>query len=421
MKSGPGRFFVHVLMTLGVLVLALFVFSRFSGQEVAIGNLVLRSQKGVTHPLATPQPFHPQLWVPAAGGGSAPTPRNVVLFIGDGMGVGQVSAAADLLERPGGTLAMMDTPFVGLVRTWAADTLITDSAASATSLATGYKTDKKMVSVLPDGSIPLTLFEAADRKGMRTGVITTSGLVDATPACFTTHVAHRDNYEEILEQMFESKSSLLIGGDFLLRDKAQRNRDYLELESMAEQLASAEGFHFIRDPDSLASAELPILALFPGRKGFTEQHGPQLAISTQRAVELMLAEDKPFLLVVESEFTDSLAHSNDIEGLMHGIRELDEAVAGVLDLVEDRGDTLVVVTADHDTGGLSLVDGDYEDNEVVARWSTFEHTSQWVPLFAFGPGAEAFTEVLDNTEVAVRIAQALGLQPFPELTEFDGN
>jgi alkaline phosphatase len=93
----------------------------------------------------------------------------------------------------------------------------------------------------------------------------------------------------------------------------------------------------------------------------------------------------------------------------------------VLDRVEDRGDTLVLVTADHDTGGLSLVDGDYEDNEVVARWSTFEHTSQWVPLFAFGPGAEAFTEVLDNTEVAVRIAQALGLQPFPELTEFDGN
>lgn len=421
MKSGPGRFLVHALITLGILVVALFVFSRFGGQELAVGNLVLRSQTGVTHHLARPQTFHPQSGKTAADENSLPATRNMVLFIGDGMGIGHVSAAADLLERPGGTLAMMDTPFVGLVRTWAADTLITDSAASGTSLATGFKTDKAMVSLLPDGSTPRTLLEAAERQGMLTGIITTSGLVDATPACFTTHVDHRDRYEEILEQMFESTSSVLIGGDFLFRDKAQKNRAYLELESKAEQRASAEGFHFIRDPDSLASADLPVFAMFPARDGFTEQHGPRLAISTHRVVELMLAEDKPFFLVVETEFTDSLAHRNDIEGLMRGMRELDEAIAGVLDLVDDRGDTLIVVTADHDTGGLSLVDGDYADHEVVARWSTGVHTSQWVPLFAFGPGAEAFTEVLDNTEVAVRIARSLGLQSFPELTDLDNN
>ena len=422
MKSGPGRFLIHALITLGILTLALFVFSRFGGKELAIGNLVLRAQTGVSYPLEAPAiaDSEPSSWQFAEDGGGAGV-RNVILVIGDGMGIGHVSAAADLLVRPGTSLAMADTPFVGLVRNWAANTLITDSAASGTSLATGFKTDKKMISVLPDGSIPQTLIEAAADRGLTTGVITTSGLVDATPAAFTTHVAHRDSYDEVLEQMFESPASVLIGGDYLWKDKAQRNQRYLELESAAEQLAGDNGFHFIRDPESLSSAELPLFALFPVREGLPEQHGPPLAVSSRLVVELMLAEDQPFLLVVEGEFTDSLAHSNDVGGLMRGMREIDAAVAEVLDLVRERNDTLVVVTADHDTGGLSLVDGYYADRRVVARWSTGEHTSQWVPLFAFGPGAEAFAEVLDNTEVAVRIAQVLGFEDFPKLTDSHRN
>jgi alkaline phosphatase len=103
------------------------------------------------------------------------------------------------------------------------------------------------------------------------------------------------------------------------------------------------------------------------------------------------------------------------------MRELNDAVAAVLEAVEDHGDTLVVVTADHDTGTLAIVEGDYDEGRATVRWATGDHSSQWLPLFAFGPGAERFAGVLDNTEVGQLIARVLGLEPFPQLADFVGN
>ena len=127
------------------------------------------------------------------------------------------------------------------------------------------------------------------------------------------------------------------------------------------------------------------------------------------------------MLLSECEITDELAHFNDVEGVMEGMRELNDAVAAVLEATGGDGDTLVVVTADHDTGTLAVVDGDYEKGRATVRWATGQHSSQWVPLFAFGPGSERFTGVLDNTEVGRLIAQALGLEPFPQLADFGSN
>jgi alkaline phosphatase len=421
MGSRPRGFLIHALVTISILALALFIFSFFGGGELALGNLVLRTQEGVSYPLQAPKPSVQSS--PRGDESSAPQARNVVLCIGDGMGIGHISAAADLLTHPGGTLAMVDTEFVGLVRTWAANTLVTDSAASGTALATGYKTDMKMVSVLADGSIPQTLFEAARDHGMVTGVITTSGLVDATPACFTTHVGNRDSYEEILPQMLASGTDVLIGGNWSGFKKAKRNRKYRDMEVDLERSGSEKGFNVIRDPDAIESTPLPILAVFPprNRSGYGQQHGPPLAVSARHVIELFLEREKPFLLVIESEVTDSLAHENNIEALMEGMRELDEAVAEVLDLVAHRGDTLVLVTADHDTGSLAVTDGYYEDGRAMVRWATSEHSSQWVPLFAFGPGAGRFTGVLDNTEIAVLTARTLGFKSFPQLADFEEN
>ncbi|MEJ2580182.1 MAG: alkaline phosphatase [Acidobacteriota bacterium] len=419
MSSGPGRFLLHASITLGMLAVALLVYAHFGNGDIAFGNLVLRTQKGTSYPLQAPSSssLRPRPPSVAEEYSDAPGVGNVVIFIGDGMGVGTVSAASALLERPGSTLNMMETSFIGLVRTWAANTLATDSAASGTALATGFKTNKKIVSMLPDGSVPRSLFEAAQNQGVTTGVITTSGLVDATPACFSTHVTNRDHHDQILEQMLDSGTSALIGGDWSNNDKAKRNRRFREMESRAEELGAARGYHVIRNPDALNSASLPILALFPPRNGFAEQHGPPLAVSAHRVVELLLQEKNRFLLLIECEVIDGTAHENDIEKTMAGMRELDEAVGEVLALVSARGDTLVLVTADHDAGGLSLIDGYYEDGATTVRWSTKEHTSEWVPLFAFGPGAERFAGMVDNTELPVRIAQVLDLHPFPYLTE----
>ena len=108
---------------------------------------------------------------------------------------------------------------------------------------------------------------------------------------------------------------------------------------------------------------------------------------------------------------------SNIEMVMEGIRELNDSVEAVIEATDGGGETLIVVTADHDTGTLAVVDGDYEEGRAIVRWATGKHSSQWLPLFAFGPGAEQFTGVLDNTEVGILIAQALGLTPFPQLAD----
>jgi alkaline phosphatase len=423
MSSRCGRFLVPVLVTLGVLAIALFIFSFFGGEEIAIGNLVLRVQKGTSYPLQAPRlPFpDPQPAEPTDGENHDPAARNVILFIGDGMGLGQFSAASDLLDYPGSTPAMIDTPHVALVRSWVADNLAPDSASTGTALATGFKTRKKSVGVLEDGRVVRNLFEVARDHGRATGVITTSGVVDATPATFTVHVESRDDYHEIFEKMLASGTDLLIGGDWTHFTKAKKNPAYLDLLARAEELGQEHGYQVIRDPSSIDAAELPLLALFPPRPTGGNSHGPPLAATALRAIELLRENPEGFLLLVECEITDEFGHLNNIEEVMKGIRELNDAVAAVLEVTGGDGETLVVVTADHDTGTLAIVEGDYEEGRVTVRWATGDHSTQWLPLFAFGPGAERFTGVLDNTEVGQLIAQALGLGPFPQLADFASN
>lgn len=423
MRFWSGRLLVPALVTLMVLAAALFVFSFFGGEELAIGNLVLRAQMGASYPLQAPQDPSPDSFPPAPTDGESgePEARNVILFIGDGMGVGLVSAASDLLDFPGGTPPMIDTEHVALVRTWAKDNLAPDSAAAGTAMATGFKTRKKAVGVLDDGRVARNLFEVARDSGRATGFITTSGLADATPASFTVHIESRDDYHEIFEKMLASGTDLMIGGDWTHFSKAKRNQAYLDLLARAEELGRDHGYQVIRDPSSIDTAVLPFMAVFPPRPTWGNSHGPLLAVSALRAIELLGEDPDGFVLLVECEITDEFGHFNDIEGVMAGMRELNDAVAAVLEVAAGDSETLVLVAADHDTGTLAVTDGDYEEGQVRVRWATGDHSSQWVPLFAFGPGAERFTGVFDNTEVGRRIAEALGLGSFPQLADFVKN
>ena len=416
-----GRVLVHVLATLAVVAIALVVFSTFGGKQLAIGNVVLKAQTGTSYPLASPPASPVARFSDQSDGEPRPRPRNAILFVGDGMGLGAVSAAADLLDRPGSTLAMTDTDQMALVRTWASNNLAPDSAATATSMATGFKTRKKAVGVLEDGRAVGNLFEAARESGLLTGVITTSGLVDATPASFTVHVGWRDDYHEIFEKMLVSGTDLMVGGDWIRFSKAKKNREYIELLARAEELGQSRGYRVIRKPDDIGEAQLPLLALFPPRPVGGNAHGPQLAETTLRAVELLAEDPDGFVLLVETEIIDELGHSNDIASVMEGMRELDEAVAAVLAATEHTGDTLVIVTADHDTGTPAVVEGDYEEGRATIRWASGDHSSQWVPLFAFGPGANRFRGVVDNTEIGILIAEALGIDFTPQLADNLGN
>jgi len=407
-----------LLLVIAAVAMALLVADRFLGKAGPVAALPMLGDRPdrrgfpVPDSQAIEHPGRASLPVPPA---TDQVPRSVILVLADGMGLGQLSAVSALVRGPAGGLAVEHAPVVGLVRTWAADALVTDSAAAASAMATGLKTPKEAVSQQADGSTPLTLFEAATASGMATGFVTTSGLVDGTPAAFLTHVGHRDEYRKILDQMLASDATVLIGGDWRRYPNALRQPDYLELVREAES-AAGERFTVVRDPSALATASAPLLALLPARPGSRSAHGPPLAESTRRALALLGDRAGGFLLVVEHEETDEAAHDNDLDGVVAALVELDEALRVILEYAAARGDTLVVFTTDHDTAGMAIAHGDFDDGIAEVRWLDDGHLATWVPLFAFGPGAARFAGVLDNTDIGRRIAELLGFQGFPPVS-----
>ncbi len=407
-----ARFRTPVVLILGILlgavamIAGVLVWGALARFDVALGSVVLRSQAGMSYPLPVPDDgvfatpvsrLRPPLPPEDA------RPRNVVLVIGDGMGLGMVSAASALLHGPAGGLAFESAQEIGLMKVFASDALVTDSAASATAIATGHKTDRKMVSMLPDGRVPETLFEKARSRGLLTGVVTTSGLMDATPAGFTAHNEHRNNYAEILTEQLGSGTDVMIGAAWGLLDNPAPE------VTRALDAARERGVTIVTSAEELQSATAPLVALMPPRADSPDAGGPPLEVSVRKALAELSSNGSGFMLVVESEETDGWGHANDVQRIVAAMAELDAAVREVLLFADSRGDTLVVVTADHDTGGMGLVRGRAAEGRAQVRWTTDGHAGNWVPLFAFGPGADQFAGVLDNTEIAVRITALLSL------------
>jgi len=411
----PDRLLRHTVLTvsitLAVVAAVVTVVAHLTTFELFVGPLTIRSQAGAA--LLVPADSAPSPVAATRPEPPSPSARNLVLMIGDGFGVGQVSTASMVLHGADGGLAVERAPVVGLMKTACADQPVTDSAAAATAMATGFKADYRTISVLPDGRRPVTLFEAADVRGLAVGAVTTGGLADATPAGFVAHAGSRYDYAVILRQMLASRYDVLIGGDFTRKKRPMRQADYLDTLQRAERLA-ADGVAVVRHTEDLHEAPTPFVALLGPRPGSRTAYGPPLAETTALALERLASTSADgFVLLVESELTDDSGHDNDIDALAEAVRELDAALAVALEFAAARDDTLVVVTADHDTGGVGFVSYDAYGEPVRVGWSTLEHTSQWVPLFAFGPGAELFGGVLDNTDLAVRMAAALGLEGLP--------
>ncbi len=414
--AGRHRFIIHAILTLAIVLALTLIAGLFAPWEITGGNVILRSQSGMTHEF--PPPEGGQLVVPRNNRheidlGEELRPKNVILMIGDGMGVGQFSSASMMLHGPDGQLAVESAPITGLVRTYAGNDLVTDSAAASTAMATGFKAPKTSISTLADGRHPLTLLEAAKSSGLGTGVITTSGLADATPAGFLVHADDRYQYADIFQSILATENDILIGGTWVHHNKAKHDEAYLDLVTRVVELGTAAGYHVIRDESDLAGARTPVLALFEPRGNSASAHGPELAITTRFLLDALGGRAEGFFALIESESSDGSGHKNSISDVVEAVREFDEAVALAVAWADGRNDTLVLVTADHDTGGLGVTDGDYEDGEAGVRWVCDMHTGQWVPLFAFGPGAEHFSGVMDNTDIGVLIAKLLGIGDFP--------
>jgi len=359
---------------------------------------------------------------------SAPLPllpdkpiRNVILFIGDGMGLSQLTAARINLLGPDGRFYLDRMPVSGLLTTHAVDDLITDSAAAGTALSCGVKTTNGSVGVDANGKSHPTILEAARDAGLFTGLVTTTNLADATPAVFAAHVRSRGMKEEIALQLLRARVNVLFGeGEFFYPQTDRRSARKDDENPLA--LAKELGYTIIDQKADLAGAEANfLLGLFedlttdrmkPALQ--SAKNPPSLAELTAKALEVLSRNEKGFFLMVEAEGVDMGSHANRVDYFIHHLQNFDEAVKAGLDFALRDEHTLVLVTADHETGGLNIIGGSQIDKRFELVWATDRHTGQPVPLFAFGPHALRFTGLKDNTEIPKIVAELMKLDNFPK-------
>lgn len=358
-------------------------------------------------------PKAPDFWKPADAAprlqAQAAHPRpNVILLIGDGMGINQIAAARRVAAGVGGRLGLDLLPVAGLALTHAANAAVTDSAAAGTALSAGIKTRNGAVGVDPDGVDQLTILEGLRRaKGYRTGLVVTKNVTDATPAAFVAEVPSRKTEADIALQLVEERVDVVFGGGrALFAPKAADGAREDGKDLLAEQRAA--GVQVVDDPAGLAALDrLPALGLFAaGVLDSNRSDQPTLEAMTLKALHLLAAGGQPFFLMVEGSQIDSGGHKNSIEYAVRETLHFDLAVRAACAFAAARDDTLVVITADHETGGLMLFEGG-------VHWASKGHSGSPVGVFAGGAGAAAFGGVMDNTEIPRRIAALTGLAPFP--------
>lgn len=326
--------------------------------------------------------------------------KNVIFIIGDGMGLSHVYSAMSVSENP---LNFERMGMTGLQKTYSSNAYITDSGAAGTALASGNKTYNGAIGVDSSGKKVKTILEIAEEDGLSTGLVSSSAITHATPASFIAHQANRSSYEDIAMDFLHTDIDVFIGGGY---NHFVNRTDNLNL---ADSLRS-KGYYVATSMDMVVRANADKLAglVYPEQPPYRlKGRGDFLPEATQKAIEILSRNNEGFFLMVEGSQIDWAAHAHAADTLIDEILDLDRAIGIALDFAEMDGNTLVVVTADHETGGLTLVGGDMKTRKVSANFSTTGHSGVMVPVFAFGPGAKEFSGIYDNTDLFRKLLASL--------------
>lgn len=321
-------------------------------------------------------------------------PNNIIFFIGDGMGFEQVKAAGMYANGVEGALSFETFPYQAELTTYAADSPVTDSAAAATAIATGIKVNNGVISrsYPGDGSELETLLEYFKDMGKMTGLVTTTAITHATPASFGAHVAIRSDFDGIASYYLnQTLPNVLFGGGG---------------SGMTGVSAEQAGYIVVTDRNEMLSIDTENLAMVCGLFGNSipyEYDGvgilPHLSEMTSTAIAILDNDPDGFFLMVEGGLIDWAGHSNDIIRNIFETMEFANAVEVAADWARDRTDTLIMVTADHETGGLDVLINNGQGNFPIVTWSTTGHTATNVPIYAWGKNAELVSDVMDNTDL----------------------
>ncbi len=332
-------------------------------------------------------------------------PKNIILMVGDGMGVTQISAG---LYSNNNKLNLERFKVIGLHKSYASNDLITDSAAGATAFSCGVKTYNGAIGVDADTMPVKTILEHAEDHGLATGLVATSTITHATPGSFAAHQKSRKMHEEIALDMAKSEVDLMIGGGKQFFENRKDERNLIEkLEKKGHQVTS-----FI-------DAELDEIKTNKNKfTYFTSNKDPlpvaagrtYLPFASKMAPNFLKNHPAPgFFLMIEGSQIDWGGHANDADYIISEMKDFDRAVGNVLDFAEKDGETLVIVTADHETGGFAINKGSKMGDLVTAFTSDY-HTADLIPVFAYGPGAEAFMGIYENTAIFDKMMKAFNFK-----------
>ncbi|MCW9705418.1 alkaline phosphatase [Fodinibius salsisoli] len=336
---------------------------------------------------------------------------NIILMVGDGMGVAQVTAANYWNPQKSN---YYNFKTVGLMETSSTSHKVTDSASGATAMSTGEKTYKRAIGVASDSTHLKTILEELHDQGYQTGLISLTSITHATPASFYAHVTDRDMHEEIASQLVDADLDFFAGGGwkYFLERKDNRNLFHelgekgYEMDSLAlpSKLDGSKKYGSL-----IAEGSLP--SKVQGRVDFLQR-------AASSAIEYFKKSDKPYFLMVEGSYIDWGGHAEDAEMMIQESVDFDHTIGTVMDKTKTDDNTLLVVTADHETGGVAIGKY-YEEDEVGNRievpdtlgiqFNTDQHTASMVPVFAKGYKEELFSGVYANNQIYHKLMEVCKL------------
>ena len=325
--------------------------------------------------------------------GSNAKVRNVILLIGDGMGLAAVNAG---MYANGGELTLTNLRTYGYVRTQSDDNFTTDSAASGTAYATGQKTNNGYLGKDPDKNDIPNIPEKLAPLGIACGVVSTDNLNGATPAAFFAHQESRDATAEIWADLPAARLAFVSAGSMPV----------FENQSDSTRAAILERYTLVNNVDAVDYAKSPVLFLPPSVA--LAERGDYLPETTRKAIEYLSKQSKKgFFLMVEGARIDKEEHSNNTYGFVREMLDFDKAVEEAIRFAEKDGHTLVIISADHETGGVALRGGDPDKGYIRTAFASTSHTAITVPLFAYGPQSQQFRCFQENSDVSNKIVKIL--------------
>ena len=325
--------------------------------------------------------------------------KNVILMVGDGMGVSQIYAG---LTAKKDALNLERCRHIGFSKTNSSDNYITDSAAGATAWSIGEKTYNGAIGVDNTRTPKPTILEIASKNGKSTGLVSMCSITHATPASFAAHQPSRKLDEAIASDIAQSPVDVFFGGGLKYFNQRTDNMNLLPMMEkrgfqVAQDFASAEKLTKGKVAGFLAANHPPKMS---------EGRGDLLQKTAKKAIDLLSQNKDGFFLMIEGSQIDWGGHANDSDYIVQEMVDFDNAIGDVLDFAEKDGNTLVIITADHETGGYAITGGSFETGTVTGKFVTDYHTGVMVPVFAFGPGAEEFMGIYHNHTIFEKMMNA---------------